>query len=84
MTVSFPSSRNPVTVSSAESFTCFFLLMFPQSKMTNGSQNLFVTQLENRETFIQTHLIKHILEILEVGELRKHGEDVHICYTQLP
>lgn len=52
--------------------------------MTNGSQNLLITQLENRETFIKTHLIKHILEMLEVGELRKHEEDMHICYTQLP
>lgn len=58
--------------------------MFLQSKMTNGSQNLLITQLENRETFIKTHLIKHILEMLEVGELRKHEEDMHICYTQLP
>lgn len=52
--------------------------------MTNGSQNLLVTRLENRQTFIKTYLIKHSLEILEVGELREHGDDIHICYTQLP
>lgn len=82
--VSFHTSRNPKTISSVESFTCFFPLVFLQSKMTNSLQNLLVTPLENRETCIKTRLIKHILEISAVGELRKHGEDVYICYTQLP